>query len=121
MLNTGIYRIRNIKNGVVYIGSSNNLSKRKKQHFSELAENRHVNKRLQSEYNEYGADKFVFETIEYTLASTRLEREQYWINHYKKNGKVYNTGTANVKEKTLIEKLMNVWRATWNAIEDEFL
>lgn len=121
MLNTGIYRIRNTLNGCVYIGSTNDFAKRKKQHFAELQSGRHVNKRLQTEYNQYGSDKFVFDIIEYTLASTRLKREQYWINHYKQHGKIYNTGTANTREDTFNNRMRKILKALWREIKDSFL
>lgn len=121
MLNTGIYRIRNTSNSQVYIGSTNNFEKRKKQHFSELAQKRHINKKLQSEFNQYGADKFVFEIVEYTMASTRLKREQYWINQYKQNGKIYNTGTANINKDTFGNRIRKIFNALIREFRESFL
>lgn len=77
----GIYKIRNIVNNKIYIGSSSNLPLRKRQHFYKLSKNKHCNPHLQSSYNNYGKNNFSFEIIEYLEHSSSLiQREQYWIN-----------------------------------------
>jgi len=63
MLHSGIYQIRNILNNNIYVGSSINLRKRKNRHFSELALNKHYNSHLQSSYNKYGKNNFIFEIL----------------------------------------------------------
>lgn len=55
-----IYQIINKQNGLRYIGKTINLAERKKRHFQELRDNKHVNKRLQKAWNEYGSDAFEF-------------------------------------------------------------
>ena len=77
---SGIYQIRNLVNGKIYVGSSINLRKRLKDHFRDLRNNRHVNQHLQKAYNKYGLDKFVFEVLEYVEKDMLLEREQYYID-----------------------------------------
>lgn len=47
----GIYKITNTKNGKVYIGQTNNIDKRKEQHFSALDKGKHENKSMQADYN----------------------------------------------------------------------
>ena len=84
MDNTGIYKIINIINNKIYIGSSVNLYKRKKEHFNKLKKNIHKNIHLQSSYNKYGEENFIFEIIEYIEDKYLLiGREQYWINEFK--------------------------------------
>jgi group I intron endonuclease len=61
--NCGIYRIRNIETGDIYIGQSHNLSGRKYQHFWELRKGISKSYHLQNAYNKYGKDSFVFEII----------------------------------------------------------
>lgn len=47
---SGIYKITNLKNGKVYIGQSENIFIRKKQHFSALKHKTHNNKQMQKEF-----------------------------------------------------------------------
>jgi len=61
--NSGIYQIRNLINGNLYIGQAKNLKLRKQKHFSELRRNAHKNKHLQNAYLKYGESNFVFEII----------------------------------------------------------
>ena len=61
---SGIYQIRNLVNNKIYVGSSNNLYRRKTyEHFRELRLNKHHNKYLQNSYNCHGEENFVFEVI----------------------------------------------------------
>lgn len=59
----GIYKIINLFSGDFYIGSTVNLSSRKRAHFYKLNNNTHYNKHLQSAYNLYGKDNFVFKVL----------------------------------------------------------
>lgn len=80
-MNSGIYKIVNLINNKIYIGSSINLNKRKKEHFRALKGNYHINKHLQSSYNKYGKENFIFEIIEYIKDKNKLiEKEQEWFN-----------------------------------------
>ena len=101
---SGIYKITNIINNKVYIGSAVSFYFRKSYHFSMLKYNKHFNQHLQRAYNKYGVENFIFEIIEYIERTKELEnidvfkkvllnREDYWINFYRDNfGKesVYN-------------------------------
>lgn len=121
MLSTGIYQIKNNKSGKVYIGSTNNLDKRKKQHFKELAEGRHINKALQQDFTKYGENAFTYSIIEYTWNSNRLQREQSWIDALKKSGRLYNVGTANVTSKSAKGEFIKIVKILWRAIVDKLL
>lgn len=61
----GIYQIRNLKNNKIYIGSASKLNERKQSHFFNLNHNKHHNTHLQSAYNLYGKENFVFEVLIY--------------------------------------------------------
>ena len=80
--NPGVYLIRNIKNGKVYIGQTNNLKIRKQSHFSDLKANIHHNKHLQNAWNKYGAENFEFEVLEECSLEKLDEVEIYWIKYY---------------------------------------
>lgn len=75
-----IYYIENINNGKVYIGStSRKVTIRKSEHFSKLSKNKHPNKHMQSSYNKYGKDSFVFGVIEECNADTIHLVESHYI------------------------------------------
>ena len=92
----GIYKITNIKNGKVYIGSSLNLKTRIQKHFADLKNNKHHSVHLQRAYNKYGINSFKYEILEFiyfnedrlVLKKELLDREQYWMDifqSYKEN------------------------------------
>jgi len=60
----GIYKITNIINNKIYIGSTNCLLRRKKEHFRHLKSNYHYNRKLQNAFNKYGIENFKFEILE---------------------------------------------------------
>lgn len=60
MIKTGIYKIINIVNYKVYIGSAVDIKKRWRDHKWYLKENKHHNSHLQSSYNKYGLKNFKF-------------------------------------------------------------
>jgi group I intron endonuclease len=60
----GIFMVKNITNGKVLLGSSLNLEGPLNSHKFMLQIGRHRNEALQKEWNEFGADKFVFEILE---------------------------------------------------------
>lgn len=60
----GIYKITNLINGRVYIGSTLVFRKRYVGHLANLKENRHGNKFLQNDFNKYESDDFLFEILE---------------------------------------------------------
>lgn len=54
----GIYKIVNKVTGQCYVGQSQRIRKRLKEHFRLLRWNKHTNPHLQNSYNKYGADAF---------------------------------------------------------------
>lgn len=81
MKNVGVYKITNIKNNKVYVGSSKNLRKRRYDHFEMLKLNKHHSIYLQRAYNKSNnKNDFVFEVLEYCNEKDLLVKEQYWLN-----------------------------------------
>ena len=78
----GIYQIRNLLDGKIYIGSSKTLYKRLRRHLNNLRKNKHDNQHLQNAFNKYGEANFIFEIIEFCNLSEQFEVEQYWINRF---------------------------------------
>lgn len=54
----GIYKIVNKVTGQCYVGQSQRVKKRLKEHFRLLRWNKHTNPHLQNSYNKYGAEAF---------------------------------------------------------------
>jgi group I intron endonuclease len=76
-----IYRITNVINNKIYIGSTINASKRWIEHKRDLNKQNHHNALLQNAWNKYGEENFVFEIIEEVLDKSKLlEREQYHLD-----------------------------------------
>lgn len=59
----GIYVITNDVNKKIYIGKSNNLRKRRNEHFNKLRKNQHENSKLQRAFNKYGEKNFIYEVL----------------------------------------------------------
>jgi group I intron endonuclease len=54
----GIYKLVNKATGQCYVGQSQRVRKRIREHFRLLRGNKHPNQHLQNAYNKYGADNF---------------------------------------------------------------
>lgn len=100
----GIYKIVNLVNGKVYVGSAKNLKRRSGTHLNDLRNNKHHNAHLQNSWNAYGGDKFKFTVIELCGREELLNREDFWISelnaHVTKGG--YN----------IIERAERQWSRT---------
>ena len=77
----GIYQLRNIETGHIYVGSSATLAYRIKKHFSKLRNNNHDNIHLQRAWNKYSGH-FVAEIIEFCNRDEQYQIEQYWIDRF---------------------------------------
>jgi group I intron endonuclease len=84
-MNSGIYQIKNVKNGKLYIGSSIQIEIRWQDHLRDLRNNKHCNKHLQNAFNCYGEENFLFEVIDVLPNNIDekklLEIEQQIINN----------------------------------------
>jgi len=80
-MNSGVYKITNVVNNNVYIGSTVNIGNRWREHRRKLNSRIHNNKYLQRAWNKYGWEKFRFEILESVLKkSNLLDREQYYLD-----------------------------------------
>lgn len=83
-LQTGVYCIRNMVNGKVYVGSASiSLKHRWKEHQNALRAGRHYNRYLQAAWKKYCEDAFEFLVLEECSPDDCIAREQFWIDHYK--------------------------------------
>ena len=72
----GIYKITNKINGKSYIGYSNNIERRFKEHCYKNEQT------IDKAIRKYGADSFAFEVLEECSLSELQEKEKYWISVY---------------------------------------
>ena len=103
----GVYSIRNRIDGKRYVGSSNRISRRWRQHQSALIQGRHPNPKLQSAVNKHGMDQFEFELLEECDISELLTREQTFIASYDAVDCGYN-----IARDTLAPALGRRWKLT---------
>lgn len=61
--NSGIYQIKNIINGKIYIGQSMDVLYRLKRHYKNLINGRHKNRHLQFSFNKYGEENFEYSVL----------------------------------------------------------
>ncbi len=80
---SGIYQIRNIITGEIYVGSAVNLNRRKGEHFYYLKRNRHHSILLQRNYNKYGLDCFKFEILAHCPREYLIKLEQWFLDNLK--------------------------------------
>lgn len=76
----GIYKITNLINGKVYIGQSQDIYRRWKEH--KYARNKRDCSALYGAFNKYGFENFSFEIIECCPLELLNEREIYYISLY---------------------------------------
>lgn len=105
---SGIYTITNKAIGKLYIGESLDIYRRwHDEHIPQLRKNRHYNKELQNDFNNYGEENFNFEILErysgndpISTKARILILESYFITQFGKAGiSLYNA------ENTLVEIL----------------
>jgi group I intron endonuclease len=94
MESAGVYKITHKPTGMVYIGSSIRLAKRKKEHFNALAANRHHNDLLQAAWNNGTPAQFAFGVLCFCAPepAVLLAHEQFYIDAYQaaRGGKGFN-------------------------------
>lgn len=104
---TGIYKITNLVNNKFYIGSSTNLKLRKINHFSRLKNNNHANKHLQSSYNKYGKENFIYEIIAFCPPEYIIKFEQWFLDNMKPKYNIFKIAGCNhtgIKRKPLTDE-----------------
>lgn len=85
---TGIYMIKNTRNGRFYIGSAIRFSHRWATHLRGLNANKHHSKFMQRDWNKSGPDCFEFEVLIYCEPEMLIANEQRFIDELKP---VYNS------------------------------
>lgn len=85
-----IYKVTNLINQKIYIGKTNDLERRKKEH-----EQKNNNSLIDRAIKRYGKENFNWEVIELVEKEKSNDREKYWIKYYNsyfrsKNSNGYN-------------------------------
>jgi group I intron endonuclease len=87
----GIYKIKNIIDNKVYIGSSKNIKERWYRHKKDLRKNKHHSVKLQRAWNKYGEENFKFEIIIRCDNAELLSKEQFYIDKFDSFNNGYNS------------------------------
>ncbi|MAE68784.1 hypothetical protein CL635_03195 [bacterium] len=99
----GIYQITNVHTHECYIGSSKNVHRRLYDHMVDLARFCHINKLLQSSWDEYGPGAFCFSILEVTSIQLLAERELFWIKKMRAVEDGFNIKSDMEKRRTLMK------------------
>ena len=98
MKTSGVYQIINTITGDFYIGSSIDLKKREKEHFSSSVWKYKPNKPLYKDMQQYGKDNFLFKPIWLCDPKELKKYEQIAIDKYKPKYNVCAAYTGMSKE-----------------------
>lgn len=97
-MSIGIYKIENIINNKVYIGSSIDIEKRFYKHLWMLRKGVHDNNYLQNSFNEHGEENFKFSIIESCSEDMLIEMENFFLNLLNSSHVNYGYNLATVNE-----------------------
>ena len=95
---SGIYVITNTINGRQYVGQSQNIFFRRKQHFVALKNGTHENKAMQQDWN-INNRGFRWDVLEYCSIDKLNSREKYWIDKLNTIVRGYNVDWKPYKRK----------------------
>lgn len=117
---SGIYQIKNIVNGKLYVGRAKCFYSRGHQHKYDF-KNRSTNSYLKRAYLKYGLDSFSFEPLEICQLNDTPQREQYWIEKLQTTNrrKGYNLRTdvegcmiaSDITKNKISKRLKNEWKS----------
>ena len=94
---SGVYKITNTVTGDFYIGSSNDVKKRWREHKCQSKWNEQPNSPMYQDMKNYGTDKFEFQVIEEVEESFLKEKEQYFIETLKPTYNQMNAKGLNIE------------------------
>lgn len=94
----GVYKIENLLDNKVYVGSSVKMENRKYRHFWMLENNKHDNHYLQNSYNKHGKECFIFFIIEECDDFLLIQKENQYIDFYRSTNPEFGFNLAIVNE-----------------------
>ena len=77
---SGIYKLESIINANIYIGSTTDLKRRRRDHFRMLRDTTHYNPYLQRRVNKYGVGDLQFKIVLLCEKEELIKNEQYYID-----------------------------------------
>jgi group I intron endonuclease len=80
---SGVYQIKNLVNGKIYVGSAVNIKERWATHKKLLRHQKHHSRYLQRAWNKYGEDSFSFEILEECPVEKLIQSEQVWMDLFR--------------------------------------
>jgi len=98
----GVYKIENICDKSLYIGSGN-LKERFYHNFNDLKRNAHYNSNFQESYNLYGKENFEFIVLLYCESFELIRYEQFLVDKYKNSGLLYNVCIYDVQNRKKVK------------------
>jgi group I intron endonuclease len=75
IMGCGVYKIKNLIDGKVYVGSSVNIENREYKHFWMLNRGTHDNQHLQNAFNKFGKESFKFDIIEECASDNLIDKQ----------------------------------------------
>ena len=129
-LKSGVYKLTNLSNNRIYIGSAKGFKQRWYQHHYALKNNKHSNRFLQADYNKCGEDVFKFEVLVVTSGDKQerlLLEEQYISQFYDKGQSCYNLcrraisreGIASNEPSSTKRKMSLSMKEAWKRMTEE--
>lgn len=75
-----VYAIQHSETGKIYVGCTNDVERRVREHLSQLENNKHPNKRMQNDYNKYGGDYFYYVLFNAYAAYDAFMMERHFMS-----------------------------------------
>jgi group I intron endonuclease len=115
---SGVYEIRNVVNGKVYVGSAAySIKGRWELHRKQLRSGTHHSCHLQRAWNKYGSKTFRFKILEVCQATFCTGREQHWIDELRAADNRYGYNCSPTAGSTLGHKASEESRAKRSAMQ----
>ena len=114
----GVYKITNTVTNDFYIGSSNNVKRRWREHKYYIKCKNHPNNQMYQDMQKYGVDKFDFQILEEVEIAYLKEKEQWFIE---KMHPTYNNNRANGMDIEINKKKQKKYNNQLCYYDDEIL
>ena len=119
-MSSGIYALRCLLTGKVYVGSAEVWLRRIREHRGGLRRKNHANRYLQSAWDKYGAENFISELLEACPKPDLKEREQWWIDQLQSGNPKYGFNiAAAVRREMPAPQFSEIMKGYWKALSRE--